>query len=212
MSTFITLDVSGHRYQTTKATLSTSPYFQNLFDRWDNGMDRAPDGSYFIDSKPEVFEHLLHFMRRPSKFPLFWTREKGFDYALYNKLEAEANYYLLQDLSSWIREGRYKDAVKTVIEIKKFPEPPPNGEVKEWKEVQDTQWFFDFFKDQKTYRCPLDMHDPASRNCGSRHEYSRCAELDKLHGPQYEGPDKYVVVLVKRTVFDDSVCRNMQSS
>ena len=103
--------------------------------------------------------------------------------------------------------------MKTVIEIKKFPEPPCNGEVNEWKEVHETQWFLDAFENNKTYRCPLGVHGPKAWDCGmDKFGDSKYAELDKLHGPQYNGPDKYVVVLVKRTVFDDTVCRNMQSS
>ena len=146
---FLTQNVHVHHPQcirpsisTTRATLTTSPYFQNLFDRWDNGRDQAPDGSYLIDSDPNVFEHLLSFMRRPTRFPLFWTKENGFDYALYNKLEAEANYYLLQDLSNWIREGRYTDAVKTVVEVKKVSDPTLSPEVHKWKAVHETQCFF----------------------------------------------------------------------
>lgn len=41
-------------------------------------------------------------MRRPSKFPLFWTKDTVFDYVLYNKVEAEADYFHLHDLRDWI--------------------------------------------------------------------------------------------------------------
>lgn len=113
----IILDVSGRKYQTQKATLQTSPYFQTLLARWDNCRDRQGDGSYFVDADPDAFQYILEFIRRPSKFPLFWTKETSFDYALHNKLEAEADYFLLHDLRDWLREKRYLDAVKTTIEV-----------------------------------------------------------------------------------------------
>jgi hypothetical protein len=83
----IVLDVSGRKYRTPEATLQVSPYFQSLLARWTDCSDRQEDGSYFIDADPDAFQHIIEFMRRPSKFPLFWTKETGFDYALYNKLE-----------------------------------------------------------------------------------------------------------------------------
>ncbi|KAH8710027.1 hypothetical protein GQ44DRAFT_588767, partial [Phaeosphaeriaceae sp. PMI808] len=76
------------------------------------------DDSYFVYADPEIFRHILEFMRRPSKFPLFWTKETTLDYALYKKLEVEADYFLLHDLRDWIRKKRYLDAVKTIIEVK----------------------------------------------------------------------------------------------
>jgi hypothetical protein len=94
----IVLDVSGCVYRTHKATLQTSPYFRNLMVRWDDCCDRQNDGSLFVDADPKIFQHILNFMRRPSKFPLFWTKQTGFDYVLYKKLEEEADYFLLHDL------------------------------------------------------------------------------------------------------------------
>jgi hypothetical protein len=66
--------------------------------RWDDCCDRQNDGSLFVDADLKIFQHILNFMRRPSKFPLFWTKQTGFDYVLYKKLEEEADYFLLHDL------------------------------------------------------------------------------------------------------------------
>jgi hypothetical protein len=123
---FITLDVSGRKYRTQKSTLESSPYFHNLLARWNDCSDRQGDGSYFIDADPDTFQHILDFMRRPAKFPLFWTRVTGFNYALYNTLEAEADYFLLHDLRDWIQEARYLDAIKTVVEVKLLSEGDRN--------------------------------------------------------------------------------------
>ncbi|EOA87586.1 hypothetical protein ACJQWK_08769 [Exserohilum turcicum] len=111
-SNFLTLDVSGRKFRCSKAVLSTSPYFENLFARWEDSADRQVDGSYLIDADPDVFKHLLDFMRRPARFPLYWNREEGFDYLLYSKLEAEADYFMLEDLRDWIQEKKYLEVVE----------------------------------------------------------------------------------------------------
>lgn len=102
MSDIIVLDVSGRKFKTGKMTLQESPYFASLLARWDDCRDRQGDDSYFVDADPDTFQHILSFMRRPSRFPLFWTKDKGFDYALYNRLEIEADYFALEDLRDWI--------------------------------------------------------------------------------------------------------------
>jgi hypothetical protein len=60
-------------------------------------------GSYFLDTDPNLFEHLRRFMRRPEVFPLFYNHAAGFDYDLYNRLEAEAGYFQIDALYKWIK-------------------------------------------------------------------------------------------------------------
>jgi hypothetical protein len=112
-SKFITLDVSGRKFRTSKAVLSVSPYFEGLLSRWEDCADLQPDGSYYIDADPDTFEHLLNFIRRPAKFPLYWTKKDGFDYALYSRLEMEADYFMLEGLRDWIKEKKYLEAIRT---------------------------------------------------------------------------------------------------
>lgn len=152
----IILDVSGRKYQTQKATLQTSPYFQNLLARWDDCTDRQEDGSYFIDADPDAFQYILEFMRRPSKFPLFWTKETSFNYALYNKLEAEADYFFLHDLRDWLRKKRYLDAVKTIIEVKALSEHQLEDGRNQTRCEADTevQSFFGSYSGETRYRSP----------------------------------------------------------
>jgi hypothetical protein len=92
-SHLIVLDVSGRKYKKQKITLQASPYFRSLLARWDQCSDKQEDDSYFIDADPDAFQYILDFMRRPAKYPLFWTKQTGFDYALYNKVESEADYF-----------------------------------------------------------------------------------------------------------------------
>ena len=204
----IVLDVSGRKYKTQRATLQTSPYFQNLLARWDDCSDRQEDGSYYIDADPVAFQHILDFMRRPSKFPLFWTKETGFDYALYNKLEAEADYFLLHDLRDWLRKKRYLNAVKTVIEVEALSEHQlKDGRNRtRCKADIEVQSFFGSYTGERRYRSPCEIHptnnDYPIRGCGS------CKELIMAHGPQYDDPPKRLTLVTKRVEFDETVCVN----
>ncbi|KAH7073533.1 hypothetical protein BKA63DRAFT_603897 [Paraphoma chrysanthemicola] len=199
----IVLDVSGRKFQTQKATLQTSPYFQNLLARWDNCTDQQEDGSYYIDADPDVFRHVLDFMRRPSKFPLFWTKETGFDYALYNKLEAEADYFLLHDLRDWIRSKRYADAVKMVVGIRILSEHEAQDRTNRFRQIPEAnvQSFFGSYSGEKPCINPCLNHKKIER-C------DLCLELLKKHGPQYEEPAKKLTLVIKRTIFDHDVCSN----
>ncbi|KAL1799002.1 hypothetical protein ACET3X_003039 [Alternaria dauci] len=109
----IILDVSGRKFRTSKSVLSVSPYFESLLTRWEDCADLQADGSYYIDADAATFEHILNFMRRPSRFPLYWTKEDGFDLALYCRVEAEADYFLLKGLRDWINQAQYLQAVTT---------------------------------------------------------------------------------------------------
>ncbi|KAF7680604.1 hypothetical protein GT037_002255 [Alternaria burnsii] len=48
-----------------------SPYFESLLTRWEDCADLQADGSYYIDADADTFEHILNFMRRPSRLPLY---------------------------------------------------------------------------------------------------------------------------------------------
>lgn len=203
----IVLDVSGRKYQTQEVTLQSSPYFKSFLARWEDGSDRQEDGSYFVDANAEVFQYILDFMRRPSKFPLFWTKETGFDYALYNRLEAEADYFLLHGLRDWLREKRYLDAVKTVVEIKTLSGHQlynfsPRTEYKTNVEVQS---FFGSYSGERRYRRPCEYHlghnDPV-KGC------PLCETLIRTHEPHYDDAPKTLTIVTKRLEFDESVCVN----
>ena len=203
----ITLDVSGRKYQTLKATLQTSPYFQNLLARWDDCSDRKEDGSYFIDADADLFQHVLGFMRRPSKFPLFWTKENGFDHVLYSTLEAEADYFLLHDLRDWIRNKRYQDAVRTSVDVEVLAEGDFDQHLKKLRSepYAEVRTFFGSYSGAKRFRSACEVHprnDEPMRGCLS------CYDLMRVHGPHYDDPEKKLTVVTTRTHFDETVCVN----
>src|SRR4051812_48134438 len=80
----VRLKVGGRRFVTTRETLTEeSAFFASLLSgRWDNAL---PDGSYFINADPALFEHILRYLRR-SVFPLFFDAENGHDHHLYLSL------------------------------------------------------------------------------------------------------------------------------
>jgi hypothetical protein len=210
-SNLVILDVSGRKYRTQKATLQESPYFQNLLARWNDCGDRQEDGSYFVDADADVFQHVLQFMRRPSKYPLFWTKETSFDYALYNRLEAEADYFLLHDLRDWIREKRYLNAIKTIIEVNVLSESEINKyhNLKTYEADTEVQTFYGSYSGEKRFRNACEVHpinDAVVRGCNS------CFELNRAHGPHYDDPQKKLTVVTKRTEFDEAICTNGNDS
>jgi hypothetical protein len=131
---------------------------------------------------------------------------------LYNKLKAEADFFLLHNLQDWIRQEQYKDAVKTVVEVKKILELLYSNRLTEWTEVDDIQWCFNSFRGEKKYCCPLGVHSSKAWDCSCFDKFRdlKCAELNKLHSPQYNNLEKYATIVVKRTVFDGRACRNTE--
>jgi hypothetical protein len=111
-SIIIILDIGGRKFKTETGTLcAESGLFRHqLSDQYP--WSPQDDGSYFLDTDPELFEHLLRFMRRPSVFPLFYDKVQGFDYGLYARLQAEAKYFQIDTLSDWIKEKKYQSAIK----------------------------------------------------------------------------------------------------
>lgn len=117
----VTLDVGGRKFITLASTLQESDFLSALVSgRWDH--NRQADGSFFIDTKPDLFQHILEYLRRQS-MPLCWDREKGHDLAMYKALLQEAEYYGRPRLSRWLSEGRYMNAVSVTTKITQKPMP-----------------------------------------------------------------------------------------
>ncbi|KAK8196947.1 uncharacterized protein BKA78DRAFT_340689 [Phyllosticta capitalensis] len=106
----ITLQVCTRRFVTTRDTLrSGSPYFEALLSsRWAHNVQS--DGSIFIDADPDLFAHILRFLRR-EVYPVFFDVDKGHDYALYTALQEEGRYFRIDKLFQWLEEKRYLKVV-----------------------------------------------------------------------------------------------------
>jgi BTB/POZ domain-containing protein KCTD9 len=87
----IDLQVGERRFTTLASTLSDgSSFFASLLsDRWPES--RSDDGSYFVDADPDLFVHILRYLRRGVP-PVLYNKCQGFDYGLYRALQEEAEY------------------------------------------------------------------------------------------------------------------------
>jgi hypothetical protein len=110
----IPLNIGGRRFEVARSTLCESRLLQHqLSDQ--SAWSPESDGWYFLDTDPEIFEHLLRFMRRPSAFPLFWSQSEGFDYGLYHRVQTDAEYFQLDALHEWIKTKKYLTGVTVHI-------------------------------------------------------------------------------------------------
>lgn len=93
-------------FHTTKATLIESRLFASLFD-----LPPPADNEYFIDNDPELFAHILRYLRTKT-YPLFYDRVNGHDKTKYVALLQQAEYYQLGSLASWISQKKFLQAVR----------------------------------------------------------------------------------------------------
>ncbi|KAK8156585.1 hypothetical protein IWX90DRAFT_411672 [Phyllosticta citrichinensis] len=114
----VTLQVCTRRFVTTRDTLcSGSTYFSALLSsRWAH--NAQPDGSFFVDADPDLFEHILRFLRR-GVYPIFHDTKKGHDHSLYAALQKEADFFGIDDLSKWLEEKKFMKVVKVKASVQK---------------------------------------------------------------------------------------------
>lgn len=113
----ITLNVGGRLFTTWPSTLTAhSPFFAALLsDRWADDTRRV-DGNLFVDANPDLFVHVLNYLRR-SVSPIFWSRSAGFDLPLYAALLLEAQYFGITALEHWIQNQSYRYTVRITQSI-----------------------------------------------------------------------------------------------
>lgn len=85
--------------------------------------DEAGNPTIFVDVDPEVFKHVLSYMRS-TRMPLIWTSDRGFDLSMYSQVAAVARKLQIDELHCWIVERRYEHAVKTTLHYEKVDLPP----------------------------------------------------------------------------------------
>ncbi|KAJ0370501.1 hypothetical protein COL922a_014331 [Colletotrichum nupharicola] len=104
-SEIIELQVGQQRFTALRSSLvEQSTYFKALRSgRW----NARADGSYFVDADPDLFAHILNYLRRPDVFPLFYDNVKDHDFLKYYALLAEARYFGIDALAKWIEDRGY---------------------------------------------------------------------------------------------------------
>jgi hypothetical protein len=169
--------------------------------RW----DPEADGTYFLDADPDLFEHLLRFMRRPEVFPLFYTKSNGFDYDLYNRLEAEAMYFQVDALYKWINAKSYLMAVVTNTYSAQV-QTINNASLNCYPaSVQNSEHHHMIPRTKKIYLCPrrIFVHRGDRNRCGLA-----CRKAQGDQEDEYEEENYIEQITVKTEVeFNQAVCR-----
>lgn len=117
----VILDVGGRKFNTFASTLYESEFLRTMLSKpWAN--DQEADASFFIDADPDLFSHVLQYLRR-NQMPLFWDPEKGHDLGRYKSLLEEAEYFLIPDLANWLSRQEYLKAItaNTTVMQKRVP-------------------------------------------------------------------------------------------
>jgi hypothetical protein len=193
----ITLQVGERRFITTRKTLvDESCFFASLLSgRWDNAQE---DGSYFIDSDANLFEHILRYLRR-GVLPVFYDRLKGHDYALYGALLEEARFFRIDTLEKWLREQKYLQVIQVEYLVTKTKDKPKahrttvDGSVEIEHHLvrkMGTKWYC------SSHACDDCNEEDCARSCG----------VEKRNGEnRYEDTVQWAVIR-KRTTFNHKLC------
>ena len=193
------LQVGEQRFFTSYESLSRSDYLHAIASgRWDS--NKQADGFYFIDADPEIFKHVLRFLRH-GIYPLCYDNARGHDYGTYAAIQKQADYFIIPELIAWLKQNQYMKAVtiKTSAVIVEGA-----GKLAGTKDAGIKTNYYPTQRTVKRYICPrgLTMHYDAAWRCGkdckraqgdAEAEYEDCTELSTL-------------VVTENTVFEKTVC------
>jgi hypothetical protein len=202
----ITLDIGGRLFKaSTDILIAESGLFQRQLPGRFTWTPQA-DGSYFLDADPEIFEHLLRFMRRPGSCPLFWSKERGFDYDMYRRLQDEAEYFQVDTLYHWIKDKEYKKAVTIYVHPVKVVEATHVPGVFLAATLSESRHFVT--KTRQSYVCPRELpeHRGAPGRCGKF-----CHSIQGGDEDKYEAEDYTEMITVREEImFKQSACKITQ--
>lgn len=197
----ISLQVGERRFVTLKSTLvEKSSFFRALLaEEWRGS--RSPDGSYFVDADPDLFVHILRYLRR-GVFPLFYKATHGFDFGLYQALQEEASYFGIEDLHIWIRDRKYAQVVRVQYFVDEAAGAGVSaiGQLPTLDGTSDRS-YYPAWGTEKVYQCPrnIDVHMGNPSACGRACERARGDE-------RYTYIDRDIlrtVIITKRTTIDE---------
>ena len=204
----IVLRIGGQRFHTRRSTLvEGSPFFTSFFsETWRN--PQSSDGTYFLDADPNLFPHILAYMRR-GVLPIFYDPARGFDFARYRELHSKAEYFLVRGLAKWIQQQSYLKTIRdeyTITSITRDSNQLDEESVHNVRAESNSQLTFHPSHGTRTvYKCPrgISLHHDNRSACG-RACYNAREAIEKEGGTcNVEQPVVRVFVVAKKTVFDD---------
>lgn len=190
----VTLRLDGSTFITTKRTLiEGSGYFAARFsNRWPSS---AVNGEVTLDMDPSVFIHVLRYLRH-GVLPIFYDQTRGFDHGLYSLVLAQADYLLIERLSSWIRDKRYLLTVRKERSARVILDEVKDSNA---SDLANTEcWYKAIWGKKQVYTCPrgIFVHNEPDR-CGRQCNNAR------RDTPLYHEEDELRIIEFKtKTVFD----------
>ncbi|TEY39010.1 hypothetical protein BOTCAL_0472g00030 [Botryotinia calthae] len=194
----ITLQVGERRFVTTRNTMTGESHFfaALLSGRWDS--NEQADGSYFIDADPDLFEHILRYLRR-SVLPIFYDPIKGHDHALYLALLEEARYFQITRLENYLKKKIYLCAVKTCSSVEEL-----EGFWSETRSTDENVEYHPRWETKKVYICPrgIGVHRGNPSACGRQCKNAR-GDSEYIYE---DVPVLKTLVIRKQLVVDQTAC------
>lgn len=185
----IALQVGEQRFYASKDTLSGSGMLRAKIARcWES--DKQADGSYFLDADPEIFKHILRFLRHGT-YPLCYDMVKGHDVAMYTAIRQQAAYLLVQKLVDWLSNQRYLQAVSIQSSTRVVEDIQGPSRLGGTTESNVKVQYYPSWRTEKRYVCPrgIAAHYDNPRGCGqacrkaqgdAENEYEDCPLLSTL--------------------------------
>lgn len=195
----VKLQIGERHFTTTKDTLTDgSDYFAALFT-WPN--HKQPDGTVFVDRDGDLFMHILCYLRT-KVYPFFYNQSNGYDYAKYQLLLAEAKYFQVSKLESFIDTRAYLKVIKIERSVRSLDQTDCEEGLK--TSGPDTKVdYVPTWDTEKVYVCPrgITIHRGSPQRCGRQ-----CLNARGDGEAVYE--DEGVLKLVEfqsQVLFDSSV-------
>ena len=199
-NTRITLQVGERRFTTLTSTLSDgSSFFASLLsDRWEDA--RSDDGTVFVDADPELFAHILRYLRR-GVLPIVYDKCHGFDHAFYHALQEEAGYFGIEVLRKWIEEKGYLRAVTVQYSVEEVKGQGINMDGYHATVDGNTERLYTpSWGIEKVYQCPrgIFVHNGNPGACGRA-----CEKAKGDDGDDYIERDVLrTLIVTKKAVFN----------
>lgn len=113
----VRLQVGETAFVTTHHTLcKESTFFQSLLS---DRSQQLPNGAYFVDADPQLFTHILRYLRH-GIYPVSFTPSEGHDHATYLGVKRLATDLAIERLAKWIADKQYEAAIECSVTFERI--------------------------------------------------------------------------------------------